>query len=225
MRPRLRLGTKKLKGSTTTGRTRFSRTLTGLVALSAGLMIGVAPTASAQTVHIGPFPVEIPEFELPTLDPVPVPVPVGSEAAPLPPLPYPLEWQRPVPPPPPPAPTPAPHDPFSGRTVVLDCGHSPERMPSQIIYFCGNGTGGFRDIHWNAWSEHVAHGSATKFWVVCEPSCARGSLRTQPVGISLTNPRQTDSGLAFSTLTSHENGVERRLSPPGFMSIGDDPLI
>lgn len=198
-------------------RSVLRRSFTATLGLAAALAIALAPNAGAATIHIGPFPVEVPDIE-----PVLVPIPPGSEAAPLPPLPFPLEWQHPTIAPPPPPPAAETPNPFAGRTVVLDCGHQPQRMPSRIIIFCGDGNGGFRDINWNAWGNEMAHGSATKYWVDCVPTCARGTLRTSPAGISLHDPRQTSAGMTFSRIVLHEGNRQRTTTLSGFQHSGDN---
>lgn len=85
---------------------------------------------------------------------------MGSEAAPRPPLPYPAEWVYPLAPP---AAAP-PVDHFGGRTVALNCGHQPERLPRTIIVMCGNGNGQFQNVHWTSWRDDIAEATADKVW-------------------------------------------------------------
>lgn len=194
-------------------RTRVGRTLAG-VGLAAALAAGLAPAASAAEIMVGPFVVQVPD-----LAPVPVPVPLGSEAAPLPMLPYPLEWDRPAPPPPP------PFDPFSGRTLALDCGANPERMPSTIIIFCGDGNGQFQNIHWTSWQNDRAEGTADKVWVECVPACYNGIRRSKPARITLHDVRNTSAGPAFAKLTSHDDLGSRTTAMSSFRFEPGDQVI
>ena len=194
-------------------RTRVGRTLAG-VGLATALAAGLTPAATAAEVMFGPFVVQVPD-----LAPVPVPAPLGSEAAPLPMLPYPLEWDRPAPPPPP------PFDPFSGRTVALDCGASPERMPSTIIIFCGDGNGQFQNIRWTSWQNDRAEGTADKVWVECVPACYNGIRRSKPARIVLHDVRHTAAGPAFAKLTSHDDRGARTTSMSGFRFEPGDQVI
>lgn len=192
---------------------RIGRTMAG-VGLAAALAAGLAPAATAAEVMIGPFAVQVPDFA-----PIPVPVPLGSEAAPLPLLPYPLEWDRPAAPPPP------PFDPFSGRTLALDCGGNPERMPSTIIIFCGDGTGQFQNIRWTRWQDDRAEGTADKVWVECVPACYNGIRRSKPARIVLHDVRRTSAGPAFAKLTSHDDLGARTTAMSSFQFEPGDQII
>lgn len=195
--------------------TRLGRALAAL-GIAAVTALGAAPSATAAEVWIGPFAVHVPEVQ-----PVPVTVPAGSEAAPLPGLPYPLVWDRPAPPPPPP-----PFDPFSGRTVALDCAHEPERMPSTIIIFCGDGNGQFQNIRWESWQTDRAEATADKVWVECVPACYNGIRRSKPARIVLHDVRHTAAGPTFAKVTSHDDLGARTTSMPGFrFEEGDESLF
>lgn len=193
-------------------RTRVGRTVAG-VGLAAALAVGLTPTATAAEVTVGPFVVQVPD-----LAPVHVPVPLGSETAPLPALPFPLEWDRPAPPPP-------PFDPFSGRTLALDCGANPERMPPTIIIFCGDGNGQFQNIHWTSWQNDRAEATADKVWVECIPACYNGIRRSKPARIVLHDVRHTPAGPAFAKLTSHDDLGARTTAMSGFPFEPGDQII
>ncbi|UVE96418.1 hypothetical protein [Dietzia sp. B32] len=179
-------------------------------ALGAAMSVGLAPAAAAAEVNIGPFVVPVPD-----LAPVHVPVPAGSEAAPLPELPYPFEWVRPAP----------PFDPFGGRTVALDCGHQPERLPSTIVIACGDGNGQFQNVRWTTWLDGAAEATAEKVWVECIPACYNGIRRSKPARIVLHDVRQTPAGPTFAKLTSHDDRGARTTTLPGFVFDQRDPWI
>ena len=170
-------------------------------ALAITASVALAPTSAAVPLDLGFAVVEVPE-----LAPVHVPVPPGSEAAPLPGLPYPFEWSRPTP----------PHDPFSGPTFALDCGHQPERMPATIIIACGDGNGQFQNIRWTSWLNDRAEASADKVWVDCRPACYNGTRRSKPARIVLHDVRHTAGGPAFAKLTSHDDLGARTTAMSGF---------
>lgn len=175
-----------------------------VVAMAITTAVGLAPAASAVPVDLGFTVIEVPE-----LAPIHVPVPMGSEATPLPPLPYPMEWVRPT------VPAPAP-DPFGGRTVALDCGSDPERMPSTIIIACGDGNGQFQNIRWTSWLDGRAEATADKVWVECIPACYNGTRRSKPARIVLHDVRSTPQGPAFAKLTSHDDRGVRTTSMSSF---------
>ena len=187
------------------------RTVTA-VATAMAIAAAAAPPAGAARIDFGSGGVDIPDTA-----PVVVPVPAGSEAAPLPALPYPLVWSRdhrlpghaPV------------GNPFDGRTVVLDCASSPQRMPDTIIIACGDGNGLFRNIHWTSWRNDRAEGTAEKVWVDCTPSCHRGTPRSRQVSIALHDVRHTAAGATFASLTSYDDRGARTVSLPGFPYRGD----
>ncbi|MBB1036229.1 hypothetical protein G6031_17820 [Dietzia sp. CQ4] len=186
--------------------------LRGLAGATLALVLsaGLAPTATAAEVGIGPFVVQVPD-----LAPVHVPVPPGSEAAPLPPLPYPFQWVRPAP----------PFDPFGGRTLALDCGGNPERMPSRIIIICGDGTGQFQNIRWTSWLDGTAEGTAEKVWVECVPACYNGIRRSKPARIVLHDVRYTPAGPAYAKLTSHDDRGARTTAMSSFPFEPGDQII
>ena len=183
--------------------TRTRRPLTAAIGTALAILLtgGVAPSASAAEVALGPFVVQVPD-----LAPVYVPVPLGSEAAALPPLPYPLEWVRPAP----------QVDPFGGRTLALDCGGIPERMPSTIIVACGDGNGQFQNIRWTSWLDGTAEGTAEKVWIDCVPACYNGVRRSKPARIVLHDVRQTPRGPAYAKITSHDDLGVRTTSMSSF---------
>lgn len=188
------------------------RSFRGIVgaALAAAVSVGIAPAAAAAEVNIGPFVVPVPD-----LAPVHVPVLAGSEAAPLPPLPYPFEWFRPAP----------AFDPFGGRTVALNCGHDPERLPSTILIACGDGSGQFQNIRWTTWLDGTAEATAEKVWVDCVPACYNGIRRSKPARIVLHDVRHTPAGPTFAKLTSHDDRGARTTTLPGFVFDQRDPWI
>lgn len=189
----------------------------GAIAAAVAMAMTVlpAPAVSALPVNVGSAFVEVPD-----LAPIEVPVPIGSEAAPLPPLPYPLEWLRP------PAPVAPPvFDPFGGRTVALNCGHNPERMPSTIVIMCGDGTGQFQNIRWTTWLDHRAEGTADKVWVECIPACYNGIRRSKPARIVLHDVRATPQGAAFAKLTSHDDLGARTTAMSGFPFEPSDQFV
>lgn len=169
-----------------------------------------APAANAAEIDLGFTVVQVPD-----LAPVHVPVPPGSSAASLPALPYPIEWIQPAP----------PFDPFNGRTVALDCGNTPARMPERIIIFCGDGNGGFRDITWESWQGHTAEATATKYWVECIPACYNGTLRTKPARIVLHDVRDTPAGPAFAKITTHDDSGVRTTAMSSFPFEPGDAVI
>lgn len=191
----------------------LARTVTA-VATSMVIAVAAAPTAGAARVDLGSGGVDVPDIA-----PLVVPIPAGSEAAPLPPLPYPLVWSRDIHSPGN-GPTPV-GDAFSGRTVVLDCSSSPQRMPDTIVIACGDGNGQFRDIRWTSWRPDRAEGTAEKVWVDCTPSCHRGIRRGKPVSIALHDVRHTGAGATFASLTSYDDRGARTVSTPGFPYRGD----
>lgn len=176
-------------------------------ALAVTAAVAFAPAVIAVPLNLGSTVVEVPE-----LAPIHVPVPAGSEAAPLPDLPYPLQWQRPAP-----APAPAPaFNPFSGRTVALDCGHKPGKMPATVIIACGDGNGQFQNVRWTSWLNDRAEATADKVWVECIPNCARGMRRSKPARIVLHDVRYTSAGPAFAKLTLHDDRGARTTGMSGF---------
>lgn len=178
-------------------------------ALAITATVAFAPASTAVPLDLGSTVVEVPE-----LAPIHVPIPAGSEAAPLPGLPYPLEWMRPAPAP---APSPAPaFDPFSGRTVALDCGHNPEKMPATVIIACGDGNGQFQNVRWTSWLNDRAEATAEKVWIECVPACYNGIRRSKPARIVLHGVRQTNHGPAFAKLTSHDDLGARTTTMSGF---------
>lgn len=171
------------------------------LAVAAATVLTIAPIATGAEVNLGSTTVSVPD-----LPPVFVTVPPGSEAAPLPPLPHPLEWARP-----------APHvNLFGGRTVALNCGNQPERMPRTVIIACGDGNGQFQNIRWTAWLDGKAEGTAEKVWVDCVPACYNGIRRSKPARIVLHDVRQTPAGPAFAKLTSHDDRGARTAAMSGF---------
>lgn len=181
--------------------------------LAAVAVAAFSPSAGAAELELGSTTIPVPD-----LQPIHVPVPLGSEAAPLPPLPYPAEWVYPAAPQP--APSPA-VDPFSGRTVALNCGHKPERLPAEIIIMCGDGNGRFQNIRWTSWRDDVAEASADKVWVECIPACYNGIRRSKPARIVLHDVRHTSAGPAFSRITSHDDRGARTTTLAGFVHAGD----
>lgn len=181
------------------------RSLLG-AALAVPLAFTTIAPANAADVDLGSTVIQVPE-----LAPIFVPVPLGSEAAPLPPLPYPMEWVRPAP----------PFDPFSGRTVALDCGNQPERLPGKIIIACGDGNGQFQNVRWTSWLDGTAEATADKVWIECVPACYNGTRRSKPARIVLHDVRQTSAGPTFARLTSHDDRGARTTTLPGFVFSGE----
>lgn len=179
-------------------------------ALGAAMSVGLAPAAAAAEVNIGPFVVTVPD-----LAPVHLPVPAGSENVALPPLPYPFDWAHPAP----------PFDTFSGRTVALNCGHQPERLPSTVVIACGDGNGQFQNVRWLSWLDGTAEATADKVWVECIPACYNGTRRSKPARIVLHDVRHTQAGPTFAKLTSHDDRGARTATLPGFVSDPRDPWI
>lgn len=196
----------------------MSRTWWGRVTaagIASVVVVGLAPSAAAFPVNLGFTVVEIPD-----LAPIHVQVPVGSEAAPLPPLPYPLEWAHP------PAPAVLPvFDPFGGRTLALDCGGNPERLPSTVIIACGDGNGQFQNVRWASWLDDRAEATAEKVWVDCIPACYNGIRRSKPARIVLHDVRSTSKGAAFAKLTSYDDLGSRTTAMSSFPFESSDQWI
>lgn len=182
--------------------------LLGGMGLAGAMIVGSGSVATGAEIDLGFAVIWVPD-----LAPVPVPVPMGSEAAALPQLPYPLHWDRPAPPA---AHLPQPVDPFGGRTVALNCGTEPEKMPATVVIACGDGNGQFQNVRWTSWRDDVAEATADKVWVECIPACYNGTIRRKPVRIVLHDVRLTPAGPAFRNLTSHDDRGARTTTLPGF---------
>jgi|GEM_PF-4828705 len=168
----------------------MKKSLAVLACTAAAVVAPLASTAPASAVPLELGSVQIP---LPDLAPVPVGTPFGLPVAALPALPYPLQWVGGAPA--------APVDAFGGRTAVLDCGGRPQKVPGEIVVFCGDGTRRYTDIRWESWTDASATGTATRVSDDCVPNCARGTWTRRPVRVTLHDVRQRDGAPVFGVLT------------------------
>lgn len=175
--------------------------LTRLCALFfVGAFVATTPTATAANVQVGSSTIAVPDFVPPNFElaPVVVPRPFLSSEADLPPLPYPFQWE-------------AKYDRYSGDTVVLDCVNSPQRLPSEIIIHCADGTFRIQDIQWTSWTHDSALGNGQKFEVECVPHCFNGRVHRGGVQVKLHDVRQVHGNQTFTHMEINEGGNLRNL--------------
>ena len=87
------------------------------------------------------------------------------------------------------------------ETFISECGYGYAQKPSSVSLACADGGMYVDQINYTDWSNSEATATGTFYANDCEPDCASGTFVSNPVKISISDPKQDSSGkMIFSTL-------------------------